>query len=97
MLLLDEPVRVHDAERIGAAREAADLHEQRPILWYRERLEDARDLHRGQHAVLVRERVDRRLDDVLRVAEPPSEPRQREDRAVVLVDERAEDAPGATL
>ena len=66
--------------------------------WVRPRPRRMRgDLARGQVAVLLRQGIDRRRDDVARDAQPAAEPRQREDGGVVLVDPRPQERPGPPL
>ena len=97
VVLLDEPVRVHHAERVVGAREPRDLHQQGLVARDAERGEDLADLARGEVAVALRERVDRRRDHVHRDAEPSLEPGQREDGRVVLVGEPPEERPRPRL
>src|SRR5207253_1527038 len=72
----------------------SDLNEQRFVPDHTERRQDVRELARRQLAVLLRQRVDGRLDDVHRDPEAALESRQREDRGVVLVGELPEEGPG---
>jgi hypothetical protein len=62
-----------------------------------EAAQDRGDLPRGQVAVLLRQRIDGRRDDVLGNAEPAAEARQREDGGVVLIDVRAQERPRPAL
>ena len=96
-MLLDEPVRVHDADGILSPAEGADLEQQGLVLGHAQRAEDGRDLARPDLPVLLRERIDGRIDHVLRDAQPAAELGQREDRGVVLVDDLTEGGPHATL
>ncbi len=59
--------------------------------------QDRGDLPRGQVAVLLRQRIDGRRDDVPGDAEPAAEARQGEDGGVVLVDVRAQERPRPAL
>jgi hypothetical protein len=90
---LTRPVGVDDAERIVGPREPADLHEQRLVARHAERHEGLADFTRGEVAVALRERVDRRRDDVHRNAETALEAGQREDGGVELVDEAPDEGP----
>ena len=97
VVLLDELVRVHYAERVVHARKPRDLHEQGLVARDAERHEDLGDLARREVAVALRERVDRRRHDVHRDPEPPLESRQRKDRRVVQVGEPPEEGPRTRL